>query len=81
MSVHGRDISVHSARYAHFTHPERVRADGSIESELYFVLALFGVELAINCGGPELDDYERWLADHRGASPLYWGKNDAKSGG
>ncbi len=45
------------------------------ESEWYFVLAIFGLELTINLGGPEVDGYKRWLAENGNASPLYTGKN------
>jgi HNH endonuclease len=44
-------------------------------SEWYFVMALFGTELAINYGGPELDGYRRWLTENENKSPLYCGKN------
>ena len=44
-------------------------------SEWYFVLAIFGEELAINLGGPEIEGYEKWLKDNNGKSPLYVGKN------
>jgi len=39
--------------------------------ELYVVVAILGVEFAINLGGPTLEGYARWLEanDHR--SPLY----------
>jgi hypothetical protein len=57
------------------THPERIQPDGSLESEMYFVLALFGLEFAINMGGPEVDGYTDWLRRNNGASPLYTGKN------
>ncbi len=40
-------------------------------SEYYGVLCLFGVEMAINCGGPEIEGYQRWLCDNQGSSPLY----------
>jgi hypothetical protein len=43
--------------------------------EWYFVFALFGHELTINMGGPEVEGYISWLAAHDQASPLYWGKN------
>lgn len=43
--------------------------------EYYFVLAIFGLELALNMGGPEIDGYLEWLDRHSGVSPLYWGKN------
>jgi len=44
-------------------------------SEWYFVLALFGLEMAINYGGPDIEGYPLWLADHGNESPLYSGKN------
>ena len=40
-------------------------------SEYYFVLAIFGVEFAINLGGAEITGYEQWLHQHSGRSPLY----------
>jgi hypothetical protein len=40
-------------------------------SEWFFVLALFGVEFAINLGGPEIDGYRRWLKENNNGSPLY----------
>jgi hypothetical protein len=44
-------------------------------NEYYFVLSIFGMELTINLGGPELEGYLAWLDAHHGASPLYSGKN------
>ncbi|MGJ7489602.1 HNH endonuclease [Variovorax sp. ZT4R33] len=43
--------------------------------EWYFVFALFGLELTINLGGPEIDGYMAWLEENEGKSPLYSGKN------
>ncbi|EEY45354.1 HNH endonuclease [Vibrio mimicus] len=49
---------------------------GDIEnSEFYFVVAIFGVEYAINLGGNSIDGYKVWLAEHDEVSPLYYGKN------
>lgn len=45
------------------------------QDEYYFVLAIFGLELAINYGGPEIEGYLRWLQASGGTSPLYSGKN------
>jgi hypothetical protein len=45
------------------------------DGEWYFVLAVFGLELVLNMGGPEIDGYMHWLARNDNASPLYWGKN------
>ncbi|MEA3187563.1 MAG: hypothetical protein QOD99_1393 [Chthoniobacter sp.] len=40
-------------------------------TELYFALAILGVEFVVNLGGPELDGYQQWLKTHDYASPLY----------
>gem|GEM_PF-6774000 len=44
-------------------------------SEWYFVLCLFGLELVINYGGPDIEGYVQWLKANGGASPLYHGHN------
>lgn len=41
------------------------------QSELYGVVCIFGLEFAINIGGPEIDGYHHWLSQHSGRSPLY----------
>ncbi|MCB8748300.1 HNH endonuclease [Rhodoferax sp. U2-2l] len=45
------------------------------KQEWYFIFALFGLELAINIGGPEVDGYLEWLRENKERSPLYSGKN------
>lgn len=45
------------------------------ESECYFILALFGMEYAINIGGPSIEGYQKWLKTHNFESPLYFGRN------
>ncbi len=40
-------------------------------NEWYFVIAIFGVEFAINLGGPEIEGYENWLHKNGHRSPLY----------
>jgi hypothetical protein len=39
--------------------------------ELYFVIAIFGREYAINMGGPEIDGLLSWFSDNDNRSPLY----------
>jgi hypothetical protein len=39
--------------------------------EMYFVIAILGVEYAINVGGPDIDGYGSWLRQNEGQSPLY----------
>jgi hypothetical protein len=43
----------------------------SDHNELFAVVAIFGMELAINLGGPTLYGYLDWLRRHGGVSPLY----------
>lgn len=44
-------------------------------SEYYFILAIFGLEFAINIGGPDIDGYLIWLKERENISPLHFGKN------
>lgn len=41
------------------------------QGEMYFVLAILGIEYAMNMGGPDDEGYRVWLRDHDGKSPLY----------
>ncbi|WBY16698.1 hypothetical protein PF049_00580 [Erythrobacteraceae bacterium WH01K] len=43
--------------------------------EWYFILAIFGVEFAINIGAPSTEGYVQWLVANQGLSPLYSEKN------
>jgi hypothetical protein len=39
-------------------------------NEWYFALVIFGLELTINLGGPDVEGcYERWLVENDNASP------------
>ena len=46
-------------------------SDGSDAAEFYVVIAIFGMEYAINLGGPELEGYQGWLESHPNPSYLY----------
>lgn len=48
------------------------------EDHYYFVLAIMGIEYAINIGGPGIDSYEKWLKENNYASILD-DKNERKS--
>lgn len=43
--------------------------------ELFIIVSIFGVEFALNLGGPEIDGYMEWLEQNNYRSPLYMGKN------
>lgn len=45
------------------------------KKEMFFMTAIFGVEMTINVAGPSIDGYLEWLDQNHGASPLYHGKN------
>ena len=64
-----------------FLMPSITKYDGQnpVQAELYFIVALWGMEFAINLGGPCIEGYQAWLKEHDNASPLYFGKNDPKS--
>lgn len=52
-----------------------VYSEDAICAELYFIIILWGMEFAINIGGPELEGYKGWLKRHNEISPLYYDKN------
>ena len=51
------------------------------ESEFYFVLSLFGVEMAINIAGPQIEGYVLWLQNNDNVSPFYNGKDYSNAEG
>ena len=62
-----------------FLMPGVIEYDGldPVQAELYFIVALWGMEFAINLGGPCIEGYQAWLKEHDNASPLYFGKNNS----
>ena len=40
------------------------------EGIMYFVMAIMGIEFAINLAEPETDFYIKWLSDNKGISPI-----------
>lgn len=67
--VHESDFLLIPAEENHESNAEYIMA------EIYFVVALWGIEFAINMAGPEIIGYENWLKSHNGESPLYCDKN------
>ncbi len=41
------------------------------KDEVYFVIAIKGIEFVINLGGPSIDGYKEWLTENKNLSPLY----------
>lgn len=44
------------------------------EQNLFFIIALFGVEYAIDMGQTEIIEYKNWLSKNQNKSPLYFEK-------
>lgn len=40
-------------------------------AELYFIIIIWGMEYAINMGGPQIEGYIKWLEENNSISPLY----------
>lgn len=47
--------------------------------EWYVILVVFGLELVLNLGGPDISGYIEWLWRHGHRSPLYVGRNERGS--
>ena len=44
--------------------------NGDIEAEIYFVVAIAGIEYAICISNPDISEYQQWIKEHNGLSPL-----------
>jgi hypothetical protein len=43
---------------------------GCVEAEIYFVMAIAGIEYAMCISDPSITDYQQWIDEHNGLSPL-----------
>lgn len=74
--IHHRRIFPEEALMAHPTTGEWVQAGFGYDlfltkrRETYFAFCLYGYEFVINVGGPSIQGYQEWLADHEQCSPL-----------
>ena len=51
------------------------------ENEFYFVMAIMGIEYAINMGCPSIETYKTWLTENNDRSILEWEKEKLIKGG
>jgi len=42
----------------------------NVSAEIYFVMAISGIEYAICISDPDISEYQKWIEDHNGESPL-----------
>lgn len=48
----------------------------NVEAEIYFIMSIAGIEYAICISDPDISEYQKWLEEHDGDSPL---KDDAET--
>ncbi len=44
--------------------------NGNVEAEIYFIMSIAGIEYAICISDPDISEYQKWLEEHDGDSPL-----------
>ena len=54
-----------------FTREHKCLPDGDVEAEIYFVVAITGIEYVICLSDPNISEYQKWLEEHYGLSPLH----------
>ncbi len=58
----------HEMRF--FTKEHKRYPTGLVEAEIYFVMAIAGIEYAICISDPSIVEYQKWIEEHNGFSPL-----------
>ena len=58
-----------------FTREHKRFPNGNVEAEIYFVMDVAGIEYAICLSDYNISEYQKWLEEHNGLSPL---KDDAE---
>lgn len=53
-----------------FTREHKRFPNGYVEAEVYFVMVIAGIEYAICISAPNISEYQKWIEEHNGFSPL-----------
>jgi hypothetical protein len=53
-----------------FTKEYKRYSSGLVEAEIYFVMAIAGIEYAMCISDPSIIEYQKWIKEHNGISPL-----------
>ena len=53
-----------------FTKEHKRYSTGQVEAEIYFVMAIAGIEYAMCISDPSIIEYQKWIKEHDGISPL-----------
>ena len=51
-------------------------SNDNVEAEIYFVMAISGIEYAICISDPDISEYQKWLNKNKGISPLKSGEEE-----
>ena len=53
-----------------FTKEHKLYPTGQFEAEIYYVMAVAGIEYAMCISDPSITEYQKWIDEHSGRSPL-----------
>ena len=53
-----------------FTKEHKRYSSGFVEAEIYFIIAIAGIEYAMCISDPSITEYQKWIDEHKGRSPL-----------
>lgn len=53
-----------------FTKEHKRYSTGFVEAEIYFIIAIAGIEYAMCISDPSITEYQKWIDEHKGRSPL-----------
>ena len=53
-----------------FTKEHKRYSTGQVEAEIYFVMAVAGIEYAMCISDQSIAEYQKWIVEHDGFSPL-----------
>ena len=53
-----------------FVKEHKIYSTGFVEAEIYFVMAIAGMEYAMCISDPDITEYQKWIEEHNGISPL-----------
>lgn len=53
-----------------FTREHKRFPNGYVEAEVYFLMAIAGIEYAICLSDPNISEYQKWIEEHNNLSPL-----------
>ena len=70
-TIYAEDAAFYEEGYGHYEMLHEYTFLYTEAQELYFVLAILGVEYTLNMGVPDISRYLEWLSQHGNMSPLY----------